>query len=176
MINFTLLPSLYLSVGRGSVCPLHGSLHYVWATAPPRPRQEAGAAQEFRVGKRPGKLQGKEAEAGRAAGRSDPGPGEEPSERAGSSETLARRARGRELWPDLAAASEQDGGVVEGLAWGERQARPRGVPQTRDLGALWLEENWWPRWDHCPFPPLPPCFSPTFDTLHVNFLELPHPI
>lgn len=29
MINFTLLPSHYLLVGRGSVCPLNGSLYYV---------------------------------------------------------------------------------------------------------------------------------------------------
>lgn len=29
MINFTLLPSHYLRVGRGSVCPLNGSLYYV---------------------------------------------------------------------------------------------------------------------------------------------------
>lgn len=45
-------------------------------SAPPGLRQEAGAAQEFRVEKRPGKLQGEELEAGRAAGRSDPGPGQ----------------------------------------------------------------------------------------------------
>lgn len=41
--------------------------------APPWPRQEAGAAQKFRVEKRPGKLQREEAEAGRAAGRADLG-------------------------------------------------------------------------------------------------------
>ena len=62
--------------------------------APPRPRQEAGAAQEFRVEKRPGKLQGEEAEAKRAAGHSDPEPGWRLSGRAESTETRHPEGKG----------------------------------------------------------------------------------
>lgn len=60
--------------------------------AAPRPRQEAGAAQEFRVEKRPGKLQREEAEAGRAAGRADLGPVSQLVGQAASSEAVTRSA------------------------------------------------------------------------------------
>ena len=78
--------------------------------------------------KRPGKLQGEEAEAGRAVRLSDPGRANSSRGGLRAPRPVTQRARGLELGPDLAAASGQywrgEGAVRDRPRRGRPLARP----------------------------------------------------